>query len=141
MTTYRTVAGMITVSGYYELEKVLRKQAGGDPIRGAFKEALVDMLRQLRDYAAAITHSRTGHLAGAHTYEYDSHRMVGRLFLNPRVAYATGSRVRWPFIYGVYEHRRGGPHAFYERTMAERGNQIGLNGVRRFVREYDLTWK
>jgi hypothetical protein len=43
----------------------------------------------------------------------------GSIYIDPS---ATNPQGRRPFDYGPYEHARGGEHAFYDRTLSERGD-------------------
>ncbi len=72
-------------------------------------------------YAVAITHVDTGSLKASHRIELTNDR--GRVFIDP--AAVNPRRGRPVEDYAIWEHRRGGTHAFYERVVSERGQQIG----------------
>ena len=97
--------------------------------RGMFRDTVPTMLEELCDYAQEITHRRTGWLARSHVWSYDSHLMKGRIFINPQNVYLEGSQIRWPKVYGPYEHARGGSHAFYQRTVKEHGAAVAITGL------------
>jgi len=66
-------------------------------------------------YAVSITHVDTGSLRASHRLEMKALR--GRIYIdqsavNPR----SGQK---PSVYGFYENKRGGEHAFYDRTVEE----------------------
>lgn len=68
-------------------------------------------------YAMSITHVDTGALRLSHRAIYAPSQ--GRVHLSPSTRNPrTGKR---PWEYGVYEHDRGGEHAFYTRTKVEYG--------------------
>jgi hypothetical protein len=123
----------VRVTGYEPLKRKLTVLSNKEYYRGLFRDELSKLLQHGAYYAATITHKETGHLAASHTWEYDSHRMRGRIFIDRRVAYARGSTVQWPVIYGVYEHARGGSHAFYDRTYKEFILPQGLKGLKTMV--------
>lgn len=92
------------------------------------KFATLDLLQ----YAIAITHVVTGTLQRSHLADYGAahvetwrtgfiflRQAAGRIYLNP-AAMNPVTKER-PAVYGITEHSRGGSHAFYERTVSERG--------------------
>jgi len=83
---------------------------------GALGTAVHAATISLHRYAVGITHVDTGALKGSHTMRIT--RTRGEIYISPNARHATGKR---PAEYGVYEHRRGGSHAFYARTVAEHG--------------------
>lgn len=135
---YQSIYFEVRVTGFYKVKEALTMLSYKGFYRGLLRDSLTSMLRGLRDYAKMITHVQTGALAGAHRYEYDSHSMRGWLYIDPRVVYAQGSTLRWPREYGVYEHARGGSHAFYQRTMNEEGYNVATRGMKLMVRVLDL---
>jgi hypothetical protein len=135
---YQSIYLEVRVTGYYKAKKALEMLSKQQFYRGMFRDVLTQVLREGRDYASMITHRITGQLAEAHMYEYDSHLMRGWLYINPRVVYADGSTLRWPRQYGVYEHGRGGSHAFYERTYKEKMPQLANQGIRVMIRTLDM---
>lgn len=86
---------------------------------GALGEGLRFVVAGSHRHAVAITHVDTGSLRAAQRMEMELARLFGEIYIdsaavNPR------SRVK-PEEYGVYEHNRGGSHAFYDRTIREVG--------------------
>jgi hypothetical protein len=116
------------IEGAGELLRYLLRITIG--LRGPFRiDAIRRATEQVQKYAALITHVDTGALQSAHEKQIDSVRGEGRVFIsrsarNPRPGHTTPV-----YQYGVYEHERGGAHAFYERTVEERGDFIGREGV------------
>jgi len=81
-------------------------------------------------YAISIIHVRTGALKAAQTVGYFNFR--GVLFVEAGAMNPVGQR---PARYGAIEHARGGDHAFYHRTVAERGEQLLRGGQNIIARE------
>jgi len=103
------------------------------------KKVIEMELERMCKYASKITHIYTGLLARSHRWEYNSHTMKGRIFIDQRAVRRQGfTTVAWPKVYGPYEHGRGGSHAFYERTYREAGPEIMNEGLKIYTRE--LQW-
>lgn len=80
-------------------------------------------------YVVYITHVDTGALRAAHKMTFRG--ASGEIAIDPSARRSDGRR---PAEYGPYEHRRGGSHAFYERTIAEYHRQIGEAARRELLR-------
>lgn len=110
----------LSITGIQEAQaQNLRRVAALRPT-GAFGAAIRDATAEAHRYAVALTHVDTGALRASHRVQVTGVR--GRVFvdpgaLNPRSGRRTAE-------YGVYEHRRGGGHAFYERVVSEHGAEI-----------------
>lgn len=151
MSDYETVQLEIKWTGFEKARDALAKMGGGEFVRGAFKEYAEALLKSGTDYASSITHFWTGMLSQSHEWEYDSHAMKGNIHINQRISHAfrvsaasgvvAGSTVKWPFIYGVYEHNRGYPHNFYERTMNEHVQQRAIPGLSYITQQVDILWR
>jgi hypothetical protein len=135
--TAQTVEIEYRVTGFYKVQKAIAEVNSVGLYRGAFRDSLSGALRKGRNYAERITHVLTGNLARSHLWEYDSHRLAGRIYIDPRVVYARGSTLQWPRFYGPYEEARGGAHAFYARTAEEMNTYLRTEGMRRIVRYID----
>jgi len=110
----------IYVSNFDQAKRAIAMANDRGTYRGMFRDEITLRLREGRDYATQITHRQTGSLAESHTYEYDSHRMRGSIYINPESFWLQSeTKIRQPAEYGIYEHARGGTHAFYERTSKE----------------------
>jgi hypothetical protein len=125
------------VTGFYKARKAIALANSGELYRGAFRDTISYVLQRGRSYAQRITHTESGHLARSHRWEYDSHRLTGRIYIDPRVVFARGSTLQWPRFYGRYEEARGGDHAFYTRTAKEMESYIRTDGMRIMVRYID----
>lgn len=91
--------------------------------------ALKDAAAAAHRYAVAITHVDTGALKGSHKIVLHSTR--AEIYLDPGARRSDGRR---PAQYGPFEHARGGDHAFYARTVAEHGQEIGNAASRALAR-------
>ena len=120
----------VTTSQFYRARKAIAMVNRGHTWRGMFKSFISDVLRDYARYAAKIAPKKTGALSRAITWEYNSSTMKGSVFIDPGRVWREGSTPRWPHIYGVYVHERGGRYAFFERTLEERKGLIlrGLHG-------------
>ena len=88
---------------------------------GALGRAIKFGTIEAHRYAVAITHVDTGSLKASHRMTVSGTRGVIAIdegATNPR-------RGRPVADYAIWEHRRGGSHAFYARVESERGQQIG----------------
>lgn len=107
-------------------EKNLKRIAAMKPA-GEFGKALQFALTAAHRYAVQITHVDTGALKGSHRMKLELLWRRGIIYIDPA---SPGKRGTPPVEYGVYEHRRGGSHAFYKRTVDEAGPRIaGQAGV------------
>jgi len=130
-------------TGFYKAVQAFNEMASEGYVRGMFKEYAEGLLRGGTAYAAQITHKETGNLSRAHVWEYDSHRMYGRIYINPRIVYLSSPRstiLRWPREYGIYEHARGGDHAFYQRTYDENIRPHAIPGMATMIAKIEMTW-
>lgn len=129
----------LTIAGLQELQAAnLRRIAMLKPV-SALGRMTRDVTIDLHRYAVGITHvgrykkskrggyyySRSGGIGGGAlraSHRIEVNGLSGRVFIDPgAVNPLTKGR---PSIYGVFENARGGEHAFYSRTVAERGAQI-----------------
>ncbi|MBN1430445.1 MAG: hypothetical protein JXB07_18895 [Anaerolineae bacterium] len=114
------------VDGLEELQAYNQRVIAG--LRGPYLNTAVrDTTLAAQRYAISITHEDTGALRASHRVELVSARQEGIISLdtsarNPRSNALTSE-------YGVYEHDRGGDHAFYKRTIDERGEWAGNLGL------------
>lgn len=119
----------VRIEGIREAQQaVLRAAEAGKP-SGAMGAAIKDVTLAAQRYAVAKTHVDTGALRASHVVKVANNR--GEVFLNPSARRSDGRR---PAEYGVYEHQRGGSHAFYERVIREDGNSLAKTADRAFRR-------
>lgn len=104
---------------------------------GAAGRMVRDTTAELHRYTVAITHVwkyKGGGLKASHRMQVRG--LEGRIYIDPTAVNPRGQR---PVDYGPHEHARGGSHAFYARTIAERGPQVAEAGVRFMVRSMELS--
>ena len=125
---------------------------------GALGEAVKVTALELQRYAISITHvgryiqTRTGRWRYARPHEEG--RGGGALRASHRIAFSdsganTATAIisndagsvnpltnQKPVVYGKYEHRRGGEHAFYARAVKERGTEAMNRGRAAFKRGF-----
>jgi hypothetical protein len=122
----------LSITGLQEAQqanlRLIAAMKPGGRLAGAVQYGAIEAHR----YATAITHVwiyRGGALKASHRIKWngglEATVSIDESAVNPR-----GQR---PAIYGPYEHRRGGEHAFYQRTVDERGATISKN-----MRDYFL---
>lgn len=114
--TYDWSDWQLTIDGLEEAQKVNMRRLyvlqPSSELGGAVQYAV----EELQWYAKDITHIDTSALQASHLGEV--YGLRGRIYINPS---AINPRGQAPEVYGPCEHERGGSHAFYERTVAERG--------------------
>jgi len=106
----------VQIEGIQAAQAAVNRVVASTRPAGALGAAVQEATVRLHRYAVGVTHVDTGALRGSHTMRIT--RTRGEIYISPNARHATGKR---PAEYGVYEHRRGGSHAFYARTVAEHG--------------------
>ncbi len=122
----------LTITGLQEAQqanlRLIAAMKPGGRLAGAVQYGAIEAHR----YAAAITHVwiyRGGALKASHRIRWNG-GLEATVDIDPS---AVNPRKGRPAIYGFWEHRRGGEHAFYQRTVDERGATISKN-----MRDYFL---
>jgi len=113
------MAVMVTIKGVQEAQQRNQRQIAALRPAGPFGAAVREATVQLQRYSIGLTHVDTGALKGSHTMEVKG--LWGRVFLSHSAVNPHGGR---PARYGPFEHARGGDHAFYDRAVAEYGQQV-----------------
>jgi hypothetical protein len=121
----------LTIKGLQEAQAANLKNIAALKPNGAFGRAVQYATIQAQRYAVSITHVDTGSLRASHRMQMYGNK--GEIFIDPN-AVNPRSRSR-PVDYGVYEHKRGGSHAFYARTEQEAGPKIANAAVNGFIKE------
>ncbi len=116
----------IWIEGLEEAQAANRRAIAELTPARAFGRALQYTTVMLFDYAVAITHRLTGALAASHRMKVKFRPYGFEIRPDP---HAVGPRGRFPAEYGIFEHRRGGEHAFYDRTYAEMGGRALQYGI------------
>lgn len=140
----------VTIENIQELQARNQERYAALTPSGALGEAVKVTAAELQRYAIAVTHvgryiqSKSGRWRYARAHEPG--RGGGALRASHRIDYSetggtatatinldagtvnplTGNK---PSVYGVYEHRRGGEHAFYARAVRERGTEALARGA------------
>jgi len=114
MQMQMTIEGIQEVMARNE-RRIATMQTGGEA-----EDAVRDAVIQLHRHAVQITHVDTGSLKASHRMEVDD--LEGMIYIDPESRNPRGGKR--PAEYGIYEHDRGGEHAFYDRTVAEIGGQV-----------------
>lgn len=119
--TVQGVTLKATVQGQAEalaaVQQMEREIAGSN---SAFRRAIGRAAEHGQRYARQISHVDTGEMQGAHRARYTG-PLRAEVYIDQGRRNIRGGR---PHIYGVYEHARGGGHAFYARTVNEEGGAI-----------------
>lgn len=115
----------LVLDGIREAQQVNLRAISQLSPQGRGGRAVFYLISDLWTYAVRITHRDTSGLALSHRMEVKGSR--GEIYIdpaspNPRPQGPRQTRPHAkPVEYGVYEHNRGGDHAFYDRTMSEQG--------------------
>lgn len=103
----------VSIQGQDEVKAALEKAAQIGQSGGPLEQAAAFVARRAHYYMRSITHVDTSALKASHAIEQRGRMTI--LYQHPAVINPR-SRKR-PAEYGFYENRRGGQHAFYDRTM------------------------
>ena len=109
---------MTRIRGIQEAQDGMLRVAAAFKPSGAFDEGIKEATIYMHRYAVSITHVDSGGLRAAHHIELG--HLKGAIYINPAAVRSDGAR---PAQYGLYEHARGGSHAFYARTYTEAGQR------------------
>lgn len=133
------------ISGIQEAQQANQQAIAAARPSGAMGRAVQGATIEAQRYAISITHigryRRGGRYVGGGALR-SSHRVGfdpsfggsarGTIFIDPSsVNPVTRQR---PAVYGKFEHRRGFPHNFYERTVNERGARIAQEALQEIQR-------
>jgi hypothetical protein len=127
----------LTLEGAQEVQaRNLRRIANMKP-EGAAGEAVRDASIALHRHAVQITHvgKYTGGGALKNSHRIRIEGLEAAIYIDPAVVSPrrSGKRKYRPVVYGVYEHERGGEHAFYDRTIDEIGGQVSARASRHIM--------
>ena len=84
---------------------------------GEIEQEIKDTTIEAQRFAISITHvwhDRGGALRASHRMKMERGR--GIIYIDPKAVNPRGQK---PSVYGFYENKRGGDHAFYDRTVEE----------------------
>jgi hypothetical protein len=119
--TVQGVTLRTTVQGQREaveaVQRIERQITGAAP---GLSQAVGRAAEHAMRYAREISHIDTGELQGSHRARYVGSKRA-EVYVDPSVTNIKGKK---PGVYSVYEHARGGDHAFYARTVNEEAGAI-----------------
>lgn len=114
----------LTIAGLQAAQEANLRHIASLRPGGSLEKAIQEGTAAASRYAVSIAHVDTGAMKASMRIQVSGFR--GMVYMdnaatNPR----TSQR---PAEYALYEHRRGGEHAFFARTIAEQGRAIA-NGM------------
>lgn len=110
----------LTIKGIQKAQQKNQRRIAALKPNSVFGQAIKTATIRAYRYAVSITHVDTGSLRASHRMQV--HGLRGRIYIDPSAHNPrSGLPVR---VYGPYEHSRGGSHAFYHRTVVERGGEV-----------------
>lgn len=126
------IGGDVRHEGQEELLQAINEIVEQMRGQGSLGTGISSVTRGALAYAKEITHVVTGGLQGAHRGTIElTEQPRGIIFIDPSSINPVGER---PYIYGPKEHGKGGDHAFYARTVAERGQELVVRGVNEMIK-------
>lgn len=114
----------LQIRGNKEAQRAMIVAANAVQPRGGLGRAIQFVTLGAVQYAQRVSHILTGALRSSHVPEFESGSGIsrGRVFIDPAAINPMHGK---PVTdYASIEEARGGSHAFYERTVAERGNYL-----------------
>ena len=103
------------IKGIQEAQAENAKRIARLQPHGEVGQKIKELTTSAHRYAVSITHVLSGSLRASHRMELKGLR--GRIYIDPTsVNPRSGQK---PSVYGFYENKRGGEHAFYDRTVDE----------------------
>jgi hypothetical protein len=114
----------IQIRGNKEAQRAMTVAANAVQPQGGLGRAIQFVTLGAMQYAMRVSHIITGALRSSHVPEFASagNMSRGRVFIDPAAINPMHGK---PVTdYAAIEEARGGSHAFYERTVAERGNYL-----------------
>lgn len=120
------------IGGIQEVQEANLKTIAALRPRSVFGEAIKGAMIEAHRYAVQITHVISGALKASHRMEM-KRGLQGRIFVDPNSPPPRNNGTK-PAEYAVYEHARGGSHAFYGRTVSEHGHKSAAVGAEILLR-------
>jgi len=118
------------VAGMEAAQSAMVRAVKATETKGELGKVIRDATVELHAYARLVTDKDTGTLAASHYMRFTGNA-TGEIYINPS---ARNPRSKTPpSEYGLYESNRGGRHAFYQRTITERGPSVmdaGINSIK-----------
>jgi hypothetical protein len=124
----------LSITGIQEAQAANLQVIAALQPEGALGRAIQYGTLEAHRYAVAVTHVGKyrqpgggyvggGALRGSHRAKVEG--LQGSIYIDPTTINPRRPKGARPAEYGVYEHKRGGSHAFYQRVVDERGERIG----------------
>lgn len=108
------------IRGIQEAQADNAKRIAALKPNGELGQVIKDQTIGAHRYAISITHVITGSLRASHRMELKG--LHGRIYIDP--ASVNPRSKQKPVVYGYHENKRGGAHAFYDRTIEEYGSKV-----------------
>lgn len=136
----------LTITGIQKLQKANAQMINALKPRGARGRAIQYGLTEGQRKAQEITHVGRylvggvyvggGSLKASHRMQmqYGGGTVSGTIYIDRTTRNPVTNAM--PYIYGVYEHGRGGTHRFYERVIEERGKAINDGMIKILVGDF-----
>ena len=118
-----------TIEGLQELQRANERNIAAVEPKGGLGRAILYATTMVHRYAQVITHVDTGSWRASHRMEYRqaAGSPRGQVFVDPHAVNPRSAEK--PVEYATKWENRGGEMAVYQRTIAERGDQIGNDAV------------
>ena len=110
----------LSIKGLQEAQADNQRRIAMLQPRGEVEAAIKDATIGAQRYAISITHIDSGSLKASHRMKVDGKK--GTIYIDPRAVNPRSGQK--PAVYGFYENKRGGAHAFYDRTVEEYGGEV-----------------
>lgn len=115
----------VDIQGIEDARRAMEQAVRAMKPNDAFGKALKATTEHAYLYARQITHIDTGALRASHRMQFFG--KYAEIYPDPTAVRGDNKR---PAEYGIYEHNRGGTHAFYARTVLEDGDSAAQAGIR-----------
>lgn len=125
-----SAVGSVGIYGIDAVDRALKDAAKAANKAGPLGEVVFAAAQHAAAYATEISHVWTGALQESHSID----QAGGRAVVYPNPAVINPISLKSPAEYGPYEHARGGSHAFYARTINERGTDIAQGAIAALLR-------
>ena len=119
----------VDITGIEDARRAMEQAVRAMRPNDAFGKALKATTEHAYLYARQITHIDTGALRASHRMQFFG--KYAEIYPDPAAVRSDNKR---PAEYAIYEHNRGGAHAFYARTVLEDGKQAAQSGLRLLVK-------
>lgn len=123
----------IKIQGFERTQAAMLRAVEAVQPTGELGAAVKEALFMVQAYAAEISHEDTGTLSRSHLIQYAG---AGSGFVYPSPYNINPKSHKAPSYYAIYEENRGGGHAFYQRTVSERGQAILTKAAQHIIKAF-----